>query len=356
MAVYQDLPAELREQIIAFALPKNIDLIKPFPQTLLSLLQTCKQTRSDVDNARQLLSLTVTIPQPSDLPRLASLTKLVRVTTIHLQLYYHSPILKDKNYITRTGDDGILDAWIPHIPAIPLPASVHTFLLDLTPAPQWLLEKRPDWLASHLNDRRISIQFMRDCIVPGAVRFLALLRTACAPNIEIEVTGQFAQRSLWHLERLMSEAQRTMPTTSLPPLKLTASFIANPRDYGAANGLSLFHTAHALGLNQYRKPEVWRTRRLQHGAVANLEVVTWTTMAHSLYHTNALEDEGRARRILVSLLGLAARRASGEAGGEINFGPTGDNWRKLIHNLCRGLDLCSSSDCTHDPKTIRAYF
>ncbi|CAN8097600.1 unnamed protein product [Discula destructiva] len=229
MTGFEDLPAELREQVVWFSLPEHIDLARPeFPPTILSLLLASKQIKNDVHRALQLLDLTVSITRPSDISKLRRLTKLVQLTTIHLPIYYHSPIMQDKDKITMCGDRGLLDAWIPHIQDIPLAASVRTVILDLTPAPQWLLEKRPNWLASHLNDKRVAAQFIRDWVVPCALALLPLLRAACAPDIEIQVAGKFGKRSERHLISLMAQAQRVIPAIVPPVLKLNANFIPLP--------------------------------------------------------------------------------------------------------------------------------
>lgn len=349
MSIFNNLPAELREHIVAYLLPDRIDLGQPFPPTLLSLLLTSKQSKDDVIAALELLDTTITIPDPTHFPKLARLTTLVRVTALRLQIYYQSSIVnpKHKDHLLYVGDDGLLAVWLLKVPSLSIPPSVRTIILDLTPAPHWLLATRPEWVAGHVNDKRVAKLFLRNYVIPDAITLLRLLRDAAPPTVELHVGGYFAERSRRLLDDLVAQTQTI----------LSATFLGHPRNVSVSEkdyGLWLFQTAQSLGVQQQGEEVATRP-----GHSANLGCVRWEYTVQGLYHINAMEDEGRTRREFVRLLGLAGRQACGEREGEVWFEPTEPARRKLIHHLCRSLGLCSTSESSASVSTstkrVRAY-
>lgn len=365
MACLSNLPAELLLKILSLTgiFQTEVCLHEPCPSEVLSMLLVCRRLHVHI------LQMMESRPPPGVIhdPVAVSRDRLLHSTmfpsvkpeTLRLQLFAHVDI----EYLVsiqwgRGHDTSLFSSWQQCVGRLRL-GGLSKIIVDVTPAPRWMLQKRPDWMPAHVNDRRIGRLYLLERM-DGILSLICWLddrynnRVAreAKPRVAIEIGGLLGWRSRRvFIDRLMSKAK---------------------------NDDSILYKPHFVGtyVLESEIPEIYSLERRTTAIIQNLgfhseaqvslsalgQLPNWSSESESCFYKNALEDGDGVANDLKRLLTFKFNReerqrrcrqqqalngidmsAVDEAEEELMFDPAPNERRRMIHAMSRDLGLDTMS-------------
>jgi hypothetical protein len=216
MSTLTTLPVELRQHILLAAVEEEQIVGHAWPQTLLSLLQTCRLLH---DEMRWVLtswsSSTWVLQKPQDLtgaPSLSLNEQTFRPPLHHLRIsIFHETAIEvintacwamERLQYVRTG---LVQTWIEAVPL--LPQGIEEVLLDVTPAPGWMCAPHQKMqLDALLLEHRIARYFM-NAHVDDFVNLVLKIRGHYAGKVVVKLTGTLSRRSKKFVDEVVSQCE-----------------------------------------------------------------------------------------------------------------------------------------------------
>lgn len=348
-----NLPAELRLVIVSLALPTELCLHGPCPAHVRGLLLACKTLHRDSSVAILKWSPLCLIRKPYSITRpLDPKTRYrLKLDTLSLQIFSNVDLkdLKRPTFYIGVGrSHRLFESWSRCITQS-LIRGVRKIIIDLTPVPQWILEKRPDWVVPLLNDRRVGPLFLslQEQDVIGLIRLLNVVYNRIytpyygPPYVAIEIGGLLGRRSMCCVENIITMACRS------PHVLYKPSFVGGYVSSSIPDTLSLKRISEKFCV---RKGEgCTRTNENSHIVEDKTSLYSsrpqWSSKSSTLFYQNAQQDEVGTANDLFELLAFATgrRRELTAWEGLLKFNPALKHRRMLIHSLCRDLGLGSKS-------------
>lgn len=344
MVQLEDLPPELRQQIILLSLPPKPTTEEPAPPHIQSLLLACQGLHEDTVQvlARWRPAITIREPNPEIIgPWFASTAKckiqslrLHLFATMHPEIYFYASVGHASDWVRL---------WINCVGTLPR-VGVERVIVDFTTVPQWLLKKRPDFVQSYIVDRLRGLSFLR-AILDTAVDLLERLHKHFSEqnigSVPIEVCGQFWTKSRSRIQDIIDGAR----TRGVDPL-FTGTYLTGKE---LPDSLSLGKTCERLGVTR-----TYRSKPGLHHDFTSLFPISWSRESNTVYYNNALEDEEGARDDLITVLKAAQRRRKPVSASNPTPGSTENRVdlslekvdfhrppqrRKMLHRLCEDLGM-----------------
>ncbi|KAH8666441.1 hypothetical protein BX600DRAFT_461784 [Xylariales sp. PMI_506] len=344
MAHLLDLPAELRQYIILLSFTREIPVLERVPKYMFGLLWICRLLRADVIQTWRTWCPTYILRSTIDILMLHRCNQTPRVLSFQIFSSVSISNLHSATLYEMTGRLGAaLGQWTRRVAQLPK-YGIKSLVVDLTAVPQWVLEKRPDWVPSLIADRRSARSFLA-AHQEGVVQLVERLndhfntrRKGNLPPVPIAIGGQFGWRSEPVINSILEEA-----TQKLPP-ETSISFVGSyHKDSDLPVGLSLQRISDVWGVGGTRR---WgqRSRRNDMADFSVLGFVRWSSQCKTYYHENAVKDQAGTLQDLERVLMFAITQKRPEPQlADYDFDPAPPLRRKLIHNLCEVLEITTVS-------------
>lgn len=221
MASLLSCPAELRQQILSHCLPHEVRNAGVAPRTapLLPLLLTSRAIRLDVLELLGTWSPLYHIEDPHTF-FITTLRRrhrrrlyaddddeLLHMRRISLRLFAGLDLKLMRNMAPMGAvDDGIFDegAWLRCVGLLPSgpEAAVQSVVVDLTPAPAWMMARRPDWVRATVLDAR-NKAFLGGC-ADGVRRLVGALEEVYGgTNVSVLLGGVVPNKARRVVEDMM---------------------------------------------------------------------------------------------------------------------------------------------------------
>ncbi|KAF3771285.1 hypothetical protein M406DRAFT_67597 [Cryphonectria parasitica EP155] len=412
---FLDCPAELRQAILSHLLPNEVRATGSIskPSAVLPLLLSCKTIRSDVQELCASWTPTFRVDRPQDI---AGVLKTCRQgnggpveaapDTIRLRLFAETKIKYSKygnsHWFASTGET-IIGPWVEAVDDCLVPKTttttttttskahtIKTIIIDLTPAPVWMEQDRPDWVRATVIDRRCKLLF-GTCASLIAQLFAALSeKFDDEAGVTIQLGGEVGWKCRSEVDQIDAlvgvDGDKRYDANELDMMKppgwrcartnRSVTFAGSWLRGGKDNPihLSLPHISRRWGVptklgggsssSSINIPgsecELKRRRRLlakKDGdglesphlgldACGVLEPVDWSQDSITSYYKVAREDERAARDVLGRVLALAVESKQLCGGDSIlwyDFPRAVRERRRLVHLLASDLGLASES-------------
>lgn len=364
MAWFLEIPTEIRQQIIYGTFPSEFCPTVPCPAHMLGLLLACRQLHLDTSRVMEACwSPKVTIRDPdatATISRLKTRPKF-KVRSLTLQVFALIGIDNLKSWV---GGDPQMESWsrcVSHLPR----RGVREVIVDLTLAPQWVLQKRPDWVNTLITDRRVGVLFLADQehgIVTLLDRLDARYNRGHAgrhnpPLVTISMGGWMGWRSIPSMERMITTTQQNTEMRCKPQFTGTYimesdvptphSLLKVSRDWGVRDASTfLAWTSVAIPVNRAEAD------------FSALNPVSWSSQTKSAFYKMTLQDAPGTLGDLKMLLAFAfenQQRAPSPSDRYLDFHSAASERRRLIHDLCRDLKLKSESAGEGDERYVRVF-
>lgn len=385
MALLTDLPAELRQHIIRLipgAMPAEVRLDHRWPDPVDELLVTCKLLRADAIRVMSTWSFDCLISRSAHIERLPHLIRAIRalgldnkVQRIRLLIWSLIEIkhIRDPSSSRRLPGypiERIVTNWIERLPKLPR-GDIKTVIVDATPLPQLMIEKRPQLVNANLrlyftfmflssNQDAVSdiILHLRNHFNPTVVKEgedeidMAEEQPDLEPLTRLVLGGHFGEQCRSTVEAIMDDSgiSNTAKQTD------AGAFVGSFCDSDMPANLSLHRLAQKCGieLDTGGRHGLFRLDvsgvKLLKGAQTNevepdkdfSAMSPWAigSASASAYYVNALDDEEWSRAVVLKLLTFAVNsRQNPGAASQLDFLPAPPTRRKLVHEVCHDLDL-----------------
>jgi R3H domain len=264
---------------------------------------------------------------------------------MHWTCYCHGP-----SYRTHPE---LIAAWIDAVP--PIPPSVSTVFLDVTPAPGWMRAQRPDWIPNFVQDRRVAKKFITEHRDP----IIALIQVLTARGLEVQLTGLLSAKSATFLVDMVDEGEKreldVVFTGRLVPVEIqrrapwlyTVVRSLAPVRYGWLDAQQA-ETSIADGEGSFgRLPP----RNQFEYCAARLETTKWGKDTESLWGKEAQADKQWA----VGVLRRFVEFMRDEGDVEKVFEPVDSRKRALMHHLAEDLGFKTESLGEGEGRYVRVY-
>ena len=224
--------------------------------------------------------------------------------------------------------DDLVNAWADAVPT--LPDQVKTIQLDITPAPGWMREDRPNWVRGFIQDRRISKTFVPE---HDDVTLLLIQRVHqhFGDGVTLQLSGQMSEKSRSSLDNLIARS--------------------------VADGMDISFVGDVLAVQPTEpKPQLWKALRklapIRYGSrwplparneqerqFARLRTVRWSLDTQKLWTRIGSQDEAWAIDLLITF----GRFATNDELKNMDFLPMGSRQRALLHNMAKDLRYTTES-------------
>lgn len=389
MALFTDLPAELRQHIIRLipgGVPAEVRLDHhQWPDPVNQLLVTCKLLRADTIQVMSTWSFDCLISRSAFIDHLPRLIRAIRalgldnkVQKIRLLVWSLMEIqhIRDPSSTWRQHGnlERIATKWTERLERIPT-GDIKLVVVDATPLPQRIIEKRPQLVDANLRlfftSMFVSSQKTKvsDIILQAKKHFNPAASKEEGERIEVDgehpdpgswtrivLGGRFGENSRSTIEAIMEESG--IPSERDPsdacafvgsfcdkdmPAHLSLHLLVRKcgiqLDTGGREGLFSLDVSGVKLLEDAHTNEVEPGRDFS--ALGPLALGRASTSA---FYINALEDGEAARAAVIKVLTFAAdcRQCPG-AVRHLNFLPATPTRRRLVHELCHDMGLAHST-------------
>lgn len=389
MALFTDLPAELRQHIIRL-IPGGVTAEvrldhHQWPDPVNQLLVTCKLLRADTIQVMSTWSFDCLITRSAYIDLLPRLTRAIRalgldnkVQKIRLLVWslidirhIRDPSSPSRDYVNL---GRIAANWTERLERIPT-GDIKMVVVDATPLPQYIIEKRPQLADANL---RLSFTSMfvssqqtkvSEIILQAKKHFNPAAFKEEGDRIEIDrehqgpgswtrvvLGGRFGENSRSAVEAIMEDSG--IPSEQDPsdacafvgsfcdkdmPAHLSLHLLVQQcgiqLDTGGRKGLFCLDVSGVKLLVDAHTNEVEPGRDFS--ALGPLALGRASTSA---FYVNALEDEKAAQAAVIKILTFAADcRQSPGAVRHLDFLPATPTRRRLVHELCHDMGLAHST-------------
>jgi hypothetical protein len=214
MLGFCELPTELRQRILALAMPEVNLVRKHWPQSLLNLMRINQQLRSDMGFVVDSWSPIHIVAQSEDVPRIQARSieiygrkRSPKTERICLDVFHTSKASQMMTTYWVVGHHyfHIAGYWQDWQNAIAkLPSSATEIWIDVTPAPADMRNRHGLTINSFVHDKRTR-RFLRDHSAEVA-SLIRLVNEHYSGRISIRATGRLSEKSTSFLTTLQIEA------------------------------------------------------------------------------------------------------------------------------------------------------
>lgn len=282
-----------------------------------------------------------------------------RIRIIRLRLFAEMDLHEIQNPLPWGNGNGEMQPWIDNVGKLPR-ASVETVIVDLTPAPMWMIQNRPNWVRSTVMDRRCKL--FLDHYVEAIPRLLEELRKWGGDAVCLELGGQVGWKSHKPIQRMLERAPQH-GRREAKPVVFTGEWLRGEKWNPAR--LSLQHTCGRWGMPQESSSSRREYQNFHYLAdhrecperpqldLDFLGVVRWSKKSEAYYYTQVMDGAREAQQTLVELLGFAIASKTGVSPSSLDFRPAPRYKRKFVHSLAKDLGLASESVGDESEKFVR---
>lgn len=355
MVLFLELPTELRQQIISETLPSEYCPTVPCPAHIISLLLACRQLHLDTLRMVEAWSPKVIIRDPEALDKLSRLytqRRKFKLRTLTLQIFAMANIDDLKRWVGTYRCHALLESWSKCVGHLPGRGGVSEVIIDLTLVPQWVLQKRTDWVYPLIADRRVAVLFLAEHR-PDVETLLRRLDTRYnndrghveqhdLPLVAISMGGWLGWRSKPSIKTIVANAQQNTAMRWKPQfvgiyihesdVPTAYSLLKISQDWGVK--LAHARPTMAFSLAGTVRPEV---------DFSDLNPVKWSTQSKTEFYQSTIEDAPGTLADLKRLLAFALENQREPSGRDLDFESGASDRRRLIHLLCVDLRLHSMS-------------
>lgn len=389
MALLTDLPPELRQHIIELipgAMPAEVRLDHHrWPDPVNQLLITCKLLRTDAIQVMSTWSFDCLIARSAFIERLPRLNWAIRVLGLEnkvrkIRLLFWSlmeiehirdplsPLRQDVNPIER-----IATKWTERLTRLPR-GDIKTVIVDATPLPQHMIERRPQLVDANLRLFHTPMFFWnnRDAVSDIMLHLNQHFNPASlkqedgtdvvdehpgpGPLTMVMLGGRFDEECRSTIEAILDDSGISIT----PSMNNASAFVGNFCDRDIPANLSLHRLAQKCGiqldtggLDGLFRLDVSgvtllkdaQTNEVEPGKdFSALSPLVFGASSASAFYLSALDDEKGSQAAVINLLTFAVDSREGpDAARHLDFLPAPPARRKLVHELCHDLGLAHST-------------
>lgn len=355
-------PPEIRQHILSYLLPEEVRAFKSVSRTsaLLPVILTCKTLEGDILQLFHKWSPKFRLDRPQDVAEVSESAEASHIQTLVLRLFAETETRRLHEPRSWVGGLQEMMPWIERVSVLPK-FSVRTVILDLTPAPMWMVRKRPDCMRAMVMDGQCKLFF--DYMGPAIERLIETIHDEYDGRVSIQIGGTVGWNCRQPIFRLIDEAE----ARHRKKIQFVGDWLSG--DTQNPVHLSLPLISCRLGIPREEDVEnIGRARRRQsfrdivklgdrtENPTLDLETlgpVPWSKDSTTLYYANAQDDEEDAQKTLIQILNFALEKRHGSTNDSLDFAPATKSKRRLIHRLAEDLDLGSESIGDASQKFVR---
>ncbi|KAL5403381.1 hypothetical protein PMIN03_009909 [Paraphaeosphaeria minitans] len=210
MPAFYDLPTELRQRILALAMPELSLVRKPWPQSMLNLMHINQQLRSDMGFVIDSWSPIHHASHPEDIRRIRDLSltlcgrrRCPKIERIRLDIFYSSDasVMRDTCYCRHHNYFSEADYWQKWNNAIAkLPSSVSEVSIDVTPTPAELRNRHELTLNSFVHDS--CVKHFLDSLSAEVADLVRILNEHDSGRLSVSATGRLSVKCRFFITAL----------------------------------------------------------------------------------------------------------------------------------------------------------
>ncbi|OAG11384.1 uncharacterized protein CC84DRAFT_1211045 [Paraphaeosphaeria sporulosa] len=334
MPTFCDLPTELRQRILALAMPELNYIRKPWPRSMFNLMHVNQQLRSDmgfvIDSWSPIhyVSHSQEILQIQDLSiKLCGRRRSPKFERIRLDIFHSADasVMRDTCYYRYHDYFGEADYWQKWNNAIAkLPLSASEVSIDITPAPAELRNRHDLELNSFVHDRRV--KHFLESLSAEVADLIRLLNEHYPGRHSMRATGKLSVKCTFFISALERE--------SGVPIEFDGIWVSGEDSRFADINLAARQVART-GVG--RKAE----RKGAKNPLAWLRDVQWSRQTSWTFAKVAQHGEEEAAVQELRVLADFAKEGGKEL---LEMDPVGGVRRALQHRMAEDLGLKTSSE------------